>query len=68
MNQVRSEGEEKERKRNRKDRGQEADRKKKKGQQNKNISGELKQGLPRHSTAKVNKVEGGTPNSPSHRM
>ena len=45
MNQARSEGEEKERKRDRKDRGQEADGKK--GSPTKqNTSEELKQGLP----------------------
>ena len=60
MNQARSEEEEKERKRDRKDRGQESDGKA--AQQNKNLSEELKQGLP--GTAQVNKAGGGTPNFP----
>ena len=47
MNQARSEEKEKETKRDRKDRGQEADGKA--AQQNKNTSEELKQGLPGHS-------------------
>ena len=51
MNQARSEEEGKERKRDRKDRGQEADGKKCK-QQNKNTSEEQKQGLPGHSSGK----------------
>ena len=49
MNQVKSEEEEKERKRDRKDRGQEADGKRA-AQQNKNLSEEPKQCLPRHSS------------------
>ena len=49
MNQAREEEEEKGRKRDRKDRGQEADGKK--GSPTKqNTSEELKQGLPRHSS------------------
>ena len=48
MNQARSEEEEKERKRDRKDRRL---MERKATQQNKNISEELKQGLPRHSSA-----------------
>ena len=59
MNQARSEEEEKERKRDRKDRGQEADGKK--GSPTKNISEELKQSLPTKAQAKVNK-ERGAPN------
>ena len=68
MNQARSEEEEKERKRKKRDRKTEARRlmERKAAQQNKNISEELKQGLP--GTAKVNKAGGGTPNFPSHRM
>ena len=61
MNQARSEGEEKERKRDRKDRGQEADGKKG-AQQNKNTSEELKQGLP--GTDRLTKKGGEAPNFP----
>ena len=45
MNQARSEEEEKERKRDGKDRGQVMER-----EDEKKVSGELKQGLPRHSS------------------
>ena len=56
MNQARPEEEEKERKRDRKDRGQEADGKK--GSPTKqNTSEELKQGLPRHRL-RLTKKEG----------
>ena len=47
MNQARSDEEEKERKRDRIERGQEADGKA--AQENKNLYEELKQGLPRHN-------------------
>ena len=58
MNQAKLEEEEKERKRDRKDRGQEADGKK--GSPTKqNTSEEIKQGLPTQAQAEVNK-EGGS--------
>ena len=65
MNQARSEEEEKERKRDRKDRGQEADGKA--AQQNKITSEEIKQGLPTKAQAKVNKEGGERLTSPNHR-
>ena len=63
MNQARSEEEEKERMRDRKDRGQEADGKK--GSPIKqNTSEELKQGLPSKAQANVKKEGEGAPNFP----
>ena len=64
MNQATWEGEEKERKRDRKDRGQEADGKKS-SQTKQNTSEELKQGQPRHSSGQQKGGGGGwTPNFP----